>query len=169
MTHPTSAPKYSPLSLVLAASALLLGAACGPANPLEPIRTGPDAVCLAWGAQPGPAGAATAQEQVITIVTTTQGQIGDSIRIGVGNIWEEDFTPEGGAARRELRAGLWITVRDAPASSQHVRAHAGQELAVAGYRLRVLEVDRCGVRLGAAPTSAGTVRPPVQEIDVSKY
>src|SRR5262245_10957462 len=62
------------------------------------------------------------------IYATTQSQFGDSLRVGAGNIWEEEYTGEDGTSTTGLTAGLWFFVRDQPDLNQHMRVHPGQRL-----------------------------------------
>jgi hypothetical protein len=83
---------------------------------------------------------------VVTVESNTQITIGD-VRIGVGNIHEEEYTPEGGTPRRGLTAGLWIYVRENPAQDRHVRVYPGQAVMVPGYRLVIVAVERRAIRM----------------------
>lgn len=84
-----------------------------------------------------------------------------NLSIGVGNFWREEYVDEQGVTRSGPTAGLWITVRDDPSQSGHVRVHVGQELTVGRYSIRVVEIGHedgtAFVRL--AITVAGTPTP----------
>lgn len=94
----------------------------------------------------GPTPTTGAEAETVTVETGTQITLGD-VRIGVGNIWEEEYTPEGGTPRRGLTAGLWISVRNDPAQDRHVRVHPGQSVLVPGYQLVILAVERRSIRM----------------------
>jgi hypothetical protein len=92
---------------------------------------------------PSPTGAGV---ETVTVESNTQITLGD-VRIGVGNIREEEYTPEGGAPRRGLTGGLWIYVRDNPTQDRHERVHPGQTVMVPGYRLVIVAVERRAIRM----------------------
>lgn len=98
---------------------------------------------------PSATGGATEQ----FIADTTQAQFGDTLRVGAGNIWEDEYTADDGTTATGLTAGLWFFVRDRPELNQHVRVHKGQQITIAGYQITVLEVEDAGVSLSvtAAP------------------
>jgi len=91
------------------------------------------------------------------IAKNTQGTFGD-VRIGVGNIWEEQYT-EGGRTTNGLTAGLWIFIRNHSDQNQRVRVHPGQIVDVPGQcRIRVVSVEQAGVRLELTPAAAAPSR-----------
>jgi len=81
------------------------------------------------------------------IADTTQAQFGDTLRVGVGNIWEEEYTAADGSQKTGLTAGLWFFVRDRPELNQHMRVHPDQQVEIAGYRITVAQIDEDGVSL----------------------
>ncbi|MFN2420279.1 MAG: hypothetical protein ABR527_02705 [Gemmatimonadota bacterium] len=81
-----------------------------------------------------------------TIEETTQIHL-NGVAIGVGNIWEEDYTPIGGGSTRGLTAGLFISVKEDPSQSRTLRVHPGQEVTVPGHRLQVVSVEPREIRL----------------------
>jgi hypothetical protein len=82
-----------------------------------------------------------------TIATNTQMHL-DGAAIGVGNIWEEEYTPAGESLpRRGLTAALFITVKDDTSKNVQRRFHPGEEVSVPGYRVRVVSVDEKSVEL----------------------
>lgn len=84
------------------------------------------------------------------IADTAQAQFGTALRIGVGNIWEEEYTAADGTTATGLTAGLWLFVRDQPALDRHVRVHAGQLVELAGHQIAVVAVAEEGVTLRVA-------------------
>ncbi len=90
--------------------------------------------------------ASRATRETLTIATNTQAHRKD-LRIAVGNIWEESYTPEGGTARTGLTAMLDMGVPQDPSRHQHVRVHPGQTLRVFGYVIEIISVEQSGVRL----------------------
>jgi hypothetical protein len=82
-----------------------------------------------------------------TIEETTQMHLLSGVAIGIGNIWEENYTPPGGGSTRGLTAGLFISVEEDPSQNRTLRVHPGQELTVPGYRLKVVSVESRQVRL----------------------
>ena len=105
------------------------------------------------GVEPASAsGSGASAERVLSIASNTQVTIGD-LRIAAGNVWDSEYAPDGGAPRRGPTAGLWLYFRQRPSEDRHVRAHPGQALEIAGHRIRVVEVQRGGVRVAlvAAP------------------
>ena len=65
----------------------------------------------------------------------------DTLRIGMSGMDTEDYVDELGASQHGLRTGLWLYFRDEPDEDCAVRVHAGESLAVAGYRIEVLDID----------------------------
>lgn len=91
---------------------------------------------------------------VITIRDTTNARIGPQLEIGAGNFWEEKD--------RGLTAGLWILTRDADGGTpqqQHIRVQRGQELTVASYRLKVLEIMKGSSRDNPSFVKLDVVKP----------
>jgi hypothetical protein len=89
---------------------------------------------------------ATLSPTVRSVQSGTQMQVGD-VRIGVANIWQEDYLTADGMAKRGLTAALFISVKDQPSMSRNVRAHPGLELDVPGYRLKVAGVEANAIHL----------------------
>ena len=89
---------------------------------------------------------ATLAATVRSVESGTQMQIGD-VRIGVANIWQEDYRTADGTAKRGLTAALFISVKDQPSMTRSVRVHPGQELDVPGYRLKIAGVEANSVHL----------------------
>ena len=75
--------------------------------------------------------------------------VGD-VRIAAGNIWEEDYTPDGGKATKGLTAQLWIMAKDA-SKNKYFRVHPGQVFDVPGAHVKVLSVDHQVVQIDASP------------------
>lgn len=84
--------------------------------------------------------------ETLTIATNTQAHR-KGLRIAVGNIWEESFTPEGGITRTGLTAMLEVGVPQDASRRQRVRVHPGQTMRVFGHLIEVLSVERSGVQL----------------------
>lgn len=80
---------------------------------------------------------------------------GDLIRIGVGNLLEEEYNDADQKLQSGLRAGLWIFVRGHPDLDQHIRVSEGDIIEVVGYKIRVVEIDAEDgyVALGITPPS----------------
>ncbi|MPZ50660.1 MAG: hypothetical protein GEU75_15410 [Dehalococcoidia bacterium] len=74
------------------------------------------------------------------IEATTQLHL-EGVAIGVGNIWEEEYTPAGENSRRGLTAGLFISVEKDASQNRNLRVHSGQEVIIPGYRLQVISVE----------------------------
>jgi hypothetical protein len=85
------------------------------------------------------------------IYDTTQSQFGSDLRVGTGNIWEEEYIDEDGTSTTGLTAGLWFFVRDHPELDQHIRVHRGQRIKIADYQIAVIEVEQDGVRISLIP------------------
>jgi hypothetical protein len=83
---------------------------------------------------------------VYTIEATTQLHL-RGVAIGVGNIWEEQYIPEGGTSMTGLTAGLFLTVQNDASQSRTLRVHPGTDIVVANYRLQVLSVETRGIQL----------------------
>jgi hypothetical protein len=71
----------------------------------------------------------------------TQGMIADTVSIGAGNFWEDDYVDEAGQARHGLTVGLWITVRGEQLAQEMIRAHVGQTIRAGAYTLLVVEIQ----------------------------
>jgi hypothetical protein len=129
------------VTLVLCCLALMCGGGC------DLTSSNPTATPTLHheGTQSSPAGSGSRAETV-TVGSNTQITLGD-VRIGVGNIYEEEYTPEGGRPRRGLTSGLWISVRGDPAQDRHIRVHPGQTVLVPGYRLVIVAVEQRALRM----------------------
>jgi hypothetical protein len=114
------------------------------------------AACSAFGSD-DPTSTMEAQERSPTptydgpgthysIQATTQLHL-EGVALGVGNIWEEEYTPEGQEPQRGLTALLFISVQNDSSQNRQVRVHPGQELDVPGYHLQVLAVEERYVHL----------------------
>jgi hypothetical protein len=66
--------------------------------------------------------------------------VGD-VRVAAGNIWEEDYTPEGGQPRKGMTAQLWVMSPDA-SKNKNFRVYPGQVFEVGGARARVASIDQ---------------------------
>jgi hypothetical protein len=94
------------------------------------------------GATPTYAGPGTLR----TIEAGTQMHL-DGVALGVGNIWDEEYAPNGDPPRRGLTAGLFISVEGDAAQNRTVRVHPGQDVEVPGYRLHVTSVEPRQIQL----------------------
>src|SRR5687768_14121125 len=92
------------LLVAFAAAGCLMGVACSDATP------GNETVTIE------PAEDST----LYTIEETTQIHL-NGVAIGVGNIWEEDYTPPSGGSTRGLTAGLFISVKEDPSQNRTLR------------------------------------------------
>lgn len=81
--------------------------------------------------------------QEIVIVETTTCRLSPQVRLGSGNIWEDEG--------RGATAGLWVMPAGSSAT-QAMRVGAGQQVDVPGYKLTVVEVVLRG------PSSRGALR-----------
>lgn len=94
--------------------------------------------------QPTPTPQEEDMENVYGISAGTQFFYDDNLSIGAGNFWREEYVDEQGVTRTGPTAGLWISVRDDPSQSGHVRVHVGQVLTVGRYTIRVVEIGNAG-------------------------
>ncbi len=90
--------------------------------------------------------APTPTREILTIATNTQAHRED-LRIAVGNIWQESYTPDGSAPRTGLTAMLDMGVPQDASRRQRVRVHAGQTLRAFGYLIQITSIERSRVRL----------------------
>jgi hypothetical protein len=79
------------------------------------------------------------------ITNTAQAQFGDSLRVGAGNIWDDEYVDEAGKQVKGLTGGLWFFVRDQSELDHHIRVHPGQRVEFGGYRIHVLVVEQDGI------------------------
>lgn len=75
------------------------------------------------------------------IPDTAQVTVDTTLRIGAGNIWEENFSTKNNEQQQRLTAGLWFFVHEKPELNRHVRVHEGQIVEVAGYTVHVLSIE----------------------------
>ena len=94
----------------------------------------------------------SAQAREFVIVETTTRQLSSQVRLGVGNIWEEDG--------RGATAGLWIIPPPKDGTQAALRVAAGQKVEVPGYQVTVVEVmlrgasTRGALRLAVEPAAS---------------
>lgn len=73
------------------------------------------------------------------------GQIvvqGDTLRIGVGAIRPGEYTDDNGQVQSGTVAHLAFFVRGQPELETDMDVHEGKIITVAGYRIRVTDIDR---------------------------
>jgi hypothetical protein len=99
--------------------------------------------------QPLPTGPGT------NIATNTQARFGE-LNVGVGNIWESEYTTADGATRRGLTAGLWLHF-DGGGQNSAMRVHPGQRITGHGYEIDVLAVEEDAVRIMVSPPRIDSV------------
>ena len=140
------------LSLALAL-ALAHGLACanGEGDQRGGTPSAPATVAAATNppAAPAPAASGSAGSrnmESLTIESNTQATI-DDVRIGVGNIWEEDYTDESGAKKKGLTAMMQIFVRDDSGKNLKKRVHPGQKLPANRFEIEVKAVEENAVRV----------------------
>ena len=97
------------------------------------------------------------QPEPTRIEANTQATF-DDLRIGIGNIWEEEYTPEGGERRRGATAGMWLYFRDDPSQDRHVRIHPGQRVTAGGRTIEVVTVDAGSATLRVSDAGAPAKR-----------
>lgn len=112
------------------AAVLLLGACSRPAP--APDAPPPPAVATA----PVPEGDKVAAE--VTITETTVADLA-GLRLGVGNVWDDDFTGPDGRPTRGPTAMLAIS-DEAGKTLHRERVHAGSEVSAGGHRFRIQSV-----------------------------
>ena len=146
------------LSLVLAALSVL--AACStsdrdkgsvtPGASIAPVTTTAPPPSAESSASPtsGPVQGRTMES--LTIQENTQATI-DDVRIGVANVWEDDYPDENGAKKKGMTALLAIFVRDDSARNQKVRVHPGQKVDVSKIHIEVKAVGSDFVELRITP------------------
>lgn len=84
-------------------------------------------------------GAATSDERAITIQETTVGNVA-GCRVGVSNIWTEEFVDEAGQKRKAVRAGLSVFGSPAPHKDFSGRFHKGQKVTIAGQSFVIAQI-----------------------------
>jgi hypothetical protein len=75
-----------------------------------------------------------------TNIPTAVGQA----RIAAGNIWDEEYTPDGGVPTRGMTAHLTIMQ---PSGNSGRRVRPGLELVLGDARIRVIAIDDQGVEI----------------------
>jgi len=81
----------------------------------------------------------------VMIETNTQATFGD-VRIGVGNIWEEQYTNADGNPQTGLTAGLWVFERDPP-KQRALRAQPGTTVTASSASFEVVRVTKSSVEI----------------------
>ncbi len=112
-----------------------------------PTHAAPDAIAAPSGALSSPIAM-----QIVTIPSNAQATVGD-VRIGAGNIWDDEYTDVKGDTRKGLTAGLWIYFRDDKARDTKRRVHPGESFVIGRYRFEVLSVESDQVTLRLGPAS----------------
>jgi hypothetical protein len=83
---------------------------------------------------------------------SAQLTVDNTLRIGAGNIWEEEYTDKNGEIVQGITAGLWFFIRNQPELNQHIRVHKGQNLEIAGYQVNIVDIVKDeGVSLRIIP------------------
>jgi hypothetical protein len=123
------------LSTLLGLGCLLLAACSGGDIKQTPLQT------------PG----SSTSSDVEIIETNTQMHL-KGVALGVGNIREEMYLLADGAQRHGLTAALFISVENDSSQNRTLRVHSGQDLAVPGYRLHVVLVEKTRIQLKVAET-----------------
>ncbi len=131
---------------ILLASLALVATACGQIPSAPPSSTdGPASTSAGVPANTATGASQTPAEagQTYTIESNTQAFIDADLSIASGNFWQAAYTDASGAAQYGPTAGLFISLR-APGTAEPenitIRVHAGQEITVGDYQIRVLEV-----------------------------
>lgn len=73
------------------------------------------------------------------IVENTQGEV-EKLRIGVGNIWEEEYTSDEGESKKEMTAGLWVFYRNQKSLDKQITVYIGKSFDVGEYRIKVINI-----------------------------
>jgi len=107
-------------------------------------------ICLVLGGCTTPAITEAPVEDLnknqFAIQTNTQLTF-QTLKIGVGNIWPEDYLTRGGETVNGLTAALWLFVEDKSDLDQTVRVHPGMTLEIDAYLINIVEVREDGVIL----------------------
>ena len=85
-------------------------------------------------------------ESQFAIQTNTQLTF-QTLKIGVGNIWAEDYLTRDGETVNGLTAALWLFVEDKSDLDQTVRVHPGMTLEIDAYLINIVDVREDGVIL----------------------
>lgn len=97
--------------------------------------------------------------EVSTIRSNVQAHFGERIRLGIGNIWEGEYTNEAGAIVRGLSAGITVFVRDRPDETQRLRIGPGSRFQAGSEAFRVEDVYPKGAALCWLTPSSPSPRP----------
>lgn len=89
----------------------------------------------------------------VVVPSTGQASIGD-LRIGAGNVWDEEYADERGRWQTGPTAGLWFYFEQARATGIHRRVHAGESFVVAGHRVDIVAIDTDAVTLRLSPSAS---------------
>jgi hypothetical protein len=79
------------------------------------------------------------QSNTFTVVSTGQLTY-QSLRVGVGNIWQEEYTDAKGVTQQGITAGLWFFIREDSSLNRNVRVYIGQDVTVGRYSVHVLDI-----------------------------
>lgn len=90
---------------------------------------------------PGSLERETMNDDAIVLEANVQLTVGD-LRIGVGNIWEENYTDSSGNGKKGLTAALWLFYRTDQSLDVTPRVHAGQEIIIGRYAIKIIDVVR---------------------------
>lgn len=88
----------------------------------------------------------------VVVPSTGQATLGD-LRIGAGNVWDEEYADDAGRWQTGPTAGLWFYFDAARATGVHRRVHAGESFVVAGHRVDVVAVETESVTLRLSPSA----------------
>ncbi|MBP7354677.1 MAG: hypothetical protein KA928_00850 [Longilinea sp.] len=107
-------------------------------------------ICLVLGGCTTPAITEAPVEDLnksqFAIQTNTQLTF-QTLKIGVGNIWPEDYLTRDGETVNGLTAALWLFVEDKSDLDQTVRVHPGMTLEIDAYLINIVDVREDGVIL----------------------
>lgn len=92
-----------------------------------------------------PAPSATGGE-LVSIPDATQATL-DDVKLGVGNIWDEEYKDASGAAKTGLTAGIWIFIRDDAKKNTTMRAYPGMKFSASKLDLEVKSITDDGITL----------------------
>jgi len=107
-------------------------------------------ICLVLGGCTTPAITEAPVEDLnksqFAIQTNTQLTF-QTLKIGVGNIWPEDYLTRDGETVNGLTVALWLFVEDKSDLDQTVRVHPGMTLEIDAYLINIVDVREDGVIL----------------------
>ena len=107
-------------------------------------------ICLVLGGCTTPAITEAPVEDLnksqFAIQTNTQLTF-QTLKIGVGNIWPEDYLTRDGETVNGLTVALWLFVEDKSDLDQTVRVHPGMTLEIGAYLINIVDVREDGVIL----------------------